>query len=188
MRMTEELRQDVFNFDLGNLTDSELIEKLPFPLEKASTSVRTLFKEVISTQNGEDVETVLTLLFLLEKEHEFTDLLHELILASWHYSYEEIIHSLQRRKDPMSVPVISAAMQQKYEALEASGTGTGQFINQCGHALRSIGNSEAIAVIRELSKTSEDPIIQTEMHYRIYKMFPDEFTSNQVPTRRWWDH
>ena len=38
-------------------------------MEKASTSVRTLFKEVISTQNGEDVETVLTLLLLLEKEY-----------------------------------------------------------------------------------------------------------------------
>ena len=58
------------------------------------------------------------------------------------------------------------AIQKKFKFLESYETGTRQFINQCGHALKSIGTDEAINVIKELAK-SEDPIIKDEMLYRI---------------------
>ena len=126
--------------------------------------------EVIAFKKGEDVAQALTLLWLLEENHEFTDLLHQLILESWHTRYEEIIHSLQERKDPSSVPVIREAIQKKYEYLESYGTGTAQFISQCGHALKSIGTPEALEVIKDLAEHSNDPLVKAAMRYRWEKI------------------
>jgi len=60
-------------------------------------------------------------------------------------------------------------MQQKFAFLEAYETGTRQFINQCGHALWSIGTEEAIQVIRDLSE-SRDAVLKDEMCYRLSRI------------------
>lgn len=168
--MTEALKQAIWEFEFQNITKDELVSRLPFSMEHASVEMRHIMEEIIQSQRGEDVEPGLTLLWLLEEKEEFTDLLHRLILEPWHTRYEEIIHELQARKDPASVPVIRRAMQQKYEYLESYGTGTEQFISQCGHALRSIGTEEAMETIRDLAENSPDPLIRTLMKYRLDKI------------------
>lgn len=168
--MTEQLRKDLSDFELQRISGGELRSRLPFPMENKSKELRKIMDEVIAFKKGEDVAQALTLLWLLEVDHEFTDLLHQLILESWHTRYEEIIHSLQERKDPSSVPVIREAIQKKYEYLESYGTGTAQFISQCGHALKSIGTPEALEVIKDLAEHSNDPLVKAAMRYRWEKI------------------
>ncbi len=168
--MTEQLRKDLSDFELQRISGGELRSRLPFPMENKSKELRKIMDEVIAFKKGEDVAQALTLLWLLEENHEFTDLLHQLILESWHTRYEEIIHSLQERKDPSSVPVIREAIQKKYEYLESYGTGTAQFISQCGHALKSIGTPEALEVIKDLAEHSNDPLVKAAMRYRWEKI------------------
>lgn len=165
--MTEALKQAILDFELRKITKDELVSRLPFSHENKSIEMRRIMEEIMDSQRGEDVEPGLTLLWLLEEQAEFTDLLHRLILEPWHTRYEEIIHELQARKDPASIPVIRNAIQQKYDYLESYGTGTPQFISQCGHALVSIGTPEAIETIRDLAENSEDPLIKTAMRYRM---------------------
>ena len=113
--MTENLRQAISDFDFQKITKEELLSRLPFSIEDKSRALRQMIHEIILSKNGSDVEYGLTLLWLLEENNEFTDLLHVLILEPWHSRYEDIIHSLQGRKDPTSVPIIKIAIQNKYE-------------------------------------------------------------------------
>ena len=168
--MTEELKQAILDFELRKITKDELVSRLPFSREHKSIEMRRIMDQIIRSKTAADVESGLTLLGLVEEHEEFTDLLHRLILEPWHTRYEDIIHDLQARKDPASIPVIRVAIQQKYDYLESYGTGTPQFISQCGHALASIGTAEAIETIRDLAENSEDPLIRTAMRYRLDKI------------------
>ncbi|MCP4135545.1 MAG: hypothetical protein GY754_31540 [bacterium] len=133
---------------------------------KNKQELESLFEVIISNKDSKCLEIALYLLWDLEEEQEFIYILHRLLLEKWHTRYEEIIHDLQNKANPISILYIKTAMQEKYEYLESYGTGTRQFINQCGHALWSIGTTESIDVIRELSN-SNDPILKDEMLYRI---------------------
>jgi len=187
--MTEELKQNILDFELRKISKEELLLKLPFSQENNSIELRNIITNIIDSKIGKDVEFGLTLLWLLEENNEFTDLLHKLILEPWHSRYEDIIHDLQERKDSSSVPVIKIAVQQKYEYLESYGTGTRQFISQCGHALKSIGTKEAIEVIKDLAENSDDELIKTVMKYRLEKTIGSEENTKQITAKkkRWWN-
>jgi HEAT repeat protein len=185
--MTDKLKQDILDFELQKITKDELLSRLPFSIENKSEELRRIINDVINSRIGSNVEYGLTLLWLLEDKNEYTDLLHSLIIEPWHSRYEDIIHSLQHRKDPTSVPIIKIAIQQKYDYLESYGTGTGQFISQCGHALKSIGTKEAIETIKDLADNSDDPIIKTEMKYRLNKIFSQDNVNKTEKVKRWWD-
>lgn len=133
-----------------------------------STNLNIYFQELILNKDVDGIEDGLPLLFELEND-EYIGILHQLILEQWHYRHEDIIHDIQKRKNPASIEFIKQAMQTNYAYLEAYGTGTRQFINQCGHALSSIGNSDVIDLIRELSK-SDNPVLKDEMLYRISRI------------------
>ncbi len=168
--MTEKLKQDILDFELQKITKEELISRLPFSIEKKSFEIRKIIEDIITNRKSDEVEYGLTLLWLLEDKNEFIDLIHILILEPWHTRYEDIIHDLQQRKEPSSVDVIKIAIQQKYDYLESYGTGTGQFISQCGHALRSIGTIEAIQTIKDLAENSTDEDVRIAMKYRLDKI------------------
>jgi hypothetical protein len=185
--MTDKLKQDILDFELQKITKDELLSRLPFSIENKSEELRRIINDIINSRIGSNVEYGLTLLWLLEENNEYTDLLHSLIIEPWHSRYEDIIHSLQYRKDPTSVPIIKIAIQQKYDYLESYGTGTGQFISQCGHALKSIGTKEAIETIKDLAENSDDPIIKVEMMYRLNKIISQDNVTKTEKIKRWWD-
>lgn len=185
--MTEKLKQDCLEFYLQKITKQELFSRVPFSLENKSEELRLIIKDIINSKIGSNVEYGLTLLWLIEEKHEFTDLLHSLILEPWHSQYEDIIHSLQERRDPTSVPIIKIAIQNKYDYLESYGTGTGQFISQCGYALTSIGTKEAIETIKDFAQNSNDPVIKAEMKYQLGRIFPSDSSTKTEKRKRWWD-
>ena len=183
--MTEELRQNIIDFQLGKLSKEVLLHRLQTDSETKLKELRDIIEEVIISKNSEDVELGISLLWLVEKNNEFIDLIHRLILEPWHTKYEDLIHDLQSRKDNSSVPIIKKAIQQKYDFLESYETGTGQFISQCGYALFSIGTNDAIKVITDLSN-SDNEMIKREMKYQLKRLekHPDTENTNQTP--RWW--
>ncbi|MEN2399912.1 hypothetical protein GKZ90_0009000 [Flavobacterium sp. MC2016-06] len=184
--MIEKLKQDFKNHQSNTFHKEEFIKKLPFPIESKHEIGRKIIKDIIAAKNSDDMEFCLFFLWVIEEDNDMLDLLHQILLEPWHRKYDDIIHNLQWREHPSSVPVIKIAIQQKYDFLEAYSTGTGQFINQCGHALKSIGTKEAIDTIKDLAENSEDPIIKIEMIYRLSKIFPTENTENEdLP--RWYD-
>jgi len=151
------------------ISKEEFVEGLPSNLKNNSNEFRNFLLEIIKSKNPEDLQNALTIMWLLRKEKEQNDILNELIIQNWHTRHEDIIHELQKQKNPKSIPYIKEAMQSKYDYLVSFGTGIRQFISQCGHALSSIGTKEAIKVIEDLSK-SNDPIMRDEMLYRLSKI------------------
>jgi 2-polyprenyl-6-methoxyphenol hydroxylase-like FAD-dependent oxidoreductase len=120
-------------------------------------------------KNNSDLEDALTIFWVIDSNDDVLDILNELLLQNWHTRHEEIIHSIQKISSPKSIRYIKEAMQINFQYLEDYGTGLRQFINQCGHALLSIGTKEAIELIYELSE-SKNQILKDEMLYRINKM------------------
>jgi hypothetical protein len=183
--MREELKQDIIDFNLGKLSKVVLLAKLPTDSGIRSKELRKIIEEAIATKNSEDVELGITLLWLVEEKNEFTDLVHKLILETWHTRYEDLIHDLQDRKEDSSVPIIKKAIQQKYDFLESYETGMGQFISQCGYALFSIGTHEAISAITDLSNSNNE-MIKREMHYQLKSLANHPDAENTEKTPRWW--
>ncbi len=183
--MTEELRQNIIDFQLGKLPRETLLSKLPKDNEAKSKEIRKIFENIIDSNNSDDVELGLSLLWLVEENNEFTDLIHRLIIEPWHTRYEDLIHDLQSRKENSSVPIIKKAIQQKFDFLESYETGTGQFISQCGYALFSIGTNDAIRTITELSN-SDNVMIKREMSYQLKRLEKHPDTEDTDKTPRWW--
>lgn len=185
--MIEKLRQDFAeHLKKSRRSKLEIVESLPFPIESKNEIGRKIIKDIIASKNSDDMEFCLLLLWVVDEDDDCIDLLHEILLEPWHRKYDDIIHNLQWRQHPSSVPTIKIAIQQKYPFLEAYSTGTGQFINQCGHALKSIGTEEAIEAIKDLAENSEDPIVKVEMIYRLSKIFPTDYPEDEeLP--RWYD-
>ncbi len=167
--MQEELKELILQYQRGEITNEVFISQLLLDKSQKTSFVRNLFKSIIVSKDGANVDYGLTVLGVLEENNEFIDIVHQLILEPWHGQYENIAHDLQSRMSELSIPFLKIAMQRKYDYLESYGTGTRQFINQCGHALWQIGTEEALNVIKDLSK-SNDPVVQDEMLYRISKI------------------
>lgn len=185
--MMEKLRQDFAEYSKRSKLDkNELLNLLPFPIESKYEVGRKIIKDIIASKNSDDMEFCLLLHWVVDEDDDCIDLLHEILLEPWHTKYDEIIHNLQWRQHPSSVPTIKIAMQQKFPFLESYCTGMGQFINQCGHALQSIGTEEAIKTIKDLAENSENPIIKIEMIYRLSKIFPENYSEDEE-FPRWYD-
>jgi hypothetical protein len=168
-KVKQEVKITIDKYWDQEITKAQFKEQIQNILGQTEEYYRLFINEIIDAKDAEDLEYGLEILFFFEENNNMIDLIHTIILEPWHREYEELIHSLQNRKSPSSIPIIKEAMQQKYPYLESYGTGTRQFINQSGHALASIGTPQAIDTIVALSK-STDPVIKDEMLYRISRL------------------
>lgn len=167
--MDSSLRRLIDKFQRREVSQGDFINDLPNGLKNNPDLFQEFLQEAINSRDSEELQKALTVLWILDKGNEQLDTLNQLLLEDWHTRYEDIIHDIQRQRNPKSIPFIKKAMQNKYYYLVSYGTGVRQFINQCGHALSSIGTKEAIDIIYELAK-SNDPILKDEMLYRISKI------------------
>ena len=167
--MQEEIKTLVRQYYRKELTKELFQQKVREKIGFQKTDFKQFFLQILQSKNAGDLEFGLVILYALEENNDMLDLLHQTLLEPWHREYEALAHELQRRKRPESIPFLKEAMQQKFPYPESYGTGTGQFINQCGHALWSIGTKEALDVIRELSQ-SDDPVLKDQMLYRLSRI------------------
>ncbi|MGC4102856.1 hypothetical protein [Ferruginibacter sp.] len=168
--MKDVIKSKITAYYNRQISAAELRASLSEYYPERNNLVRNTFAELLESKDSKEVYYALDLLWIFEeKKDEYIDLLHTLLLEPWHSQYENLAHNLQYRKNPLSIPYLKAAMQKKYDSLESYGTGTRQFINQCGHALWSINTKEAIDTIRELS-TAADPVLKDEMLYRLSRI------------------
>jgi len=175
--MNETIRILSTQFQLQEISKEEFIDRLPIDLKTNPLKLKELFLLTMDARNSEGLESALTVMWALGMEHEQVDLLNRLLLEPWHTRHEDIIHEIQRQKNPDSIPYIREAMQKRYGYLVEYGTGVRQFINQCGHALVSIGTREALEVVYDLS-SSQDPVLQDEMLYRISRIEGTRYDRN----------
>ena len=168
-KMDEEIKELVKLYTSGTIGKTQFVSDIKEEIGRGLDDFKNWFQLIIQRKDNKELEFGLTILYAFEKENNCIDIVHQLILEPWHDRYEQLAHDLQARKKVESIPYLKEAMQCKFDFLESYSTGTRQFINQCGHALGSIGTEEAISVIRELSH-SQDDILRDEMRYRLSKI------------------
>ena len=167
--MTKKIEGIIEKYWNSEIDKNEFVQQIQFGIGHRKEDVKNLFAQIIQNKNADDVEYGLAILYAVEEENEMIDIIHQLMVEPWHRAYEELAHDLQSRKRPESIPFLKQAIQSKYAYPASYGTGTRQLINQCGHALKSIGTIEALNVVRELTQ-SEDPIVRDEMLYRLSRI------------------
>lgn len=137
--------------------------------EITSENLRKLCERAILEKNSELVDCLVEMSSAFSYHNYILDCWNDLLIEDWHTKQEDIIHIIQGIADPCSLPFIEKAIQMKFPFLESYGTGTRQFMSQCGHALWTINTPEAIEIVRELSHSS-DPILKDEMLYRLSRI------------------
>lgn len=167
--MNVDLEKLIIKYRLREVSQDDFIKSLPKELFENSDYLKNVFLSIIEKKDSDRLQSALILLWTIGREKEQIDILNQLLLEDWHTKYEDIIHEIQKQKNPSSIPFIKKAIQSKYEYLSSYGTGVREFINQCGHALKNINTKDSINVIYDLSKSSNS-VLKDEMLYRISKI------------------
>jgi hypothetical protein len=89
-----------------------------------------------------------------------------------HLDHEEILRDLQDAATPYSIPFLRQAVLLKPRLEYLAYDDYGSYYKKCFWALRAIGTSEAIAVIREFT-TSGDAAAREQALYRLSKIEGD---------------
>lgn len=111
---------------------------------------------------------------------------HTLLLQSWHYRHEDILHGLQPLKTPESIGYVTSFLEDTPDYLVADEDDRHSMIaHQASWVLAALGTSEAYERLRYLASAKQlRPIVRTELQYRLYQLrqpMSTEFTLS-LPT------
>ena len=169
LEMISELLEIYRKYENDQLDEETYLQQIDSKIQAIPGRVFRFLDYIQAYESKEALEIFLDFFSMEEMLEDFIVYLNEFLPGNWHESHLELIRILQEKAHSSSPPFIEKAMQKRFAYLEAYGTGTRQFINQCGHALWDIKTQEAFNVIEKLSH-SDDPILKDEMLYRISKI------------------
>lgn len=144
---------------------SKFIAAIEQTIAKSGYDFEGFLQYILQEKSSKIMPYIITIGHWTTKQSSFLSFVHAAILATWNGRQEEMAHYLQGQKNPKSIPVLKKDILTQYPLLIDRGDDR-MLINQCGHALWSIGTKEAITVIRELAQ-STNPLIKKEMSYRL---------------------
>lgn len=99
------------------------------------------------------------------------DLLNELLVSPKHYLHQMIAMTLQQIKSPSTIPFVKMALDSNFDYLEYTCSDHEVIAKWFSWILFSINTKEAISLIEEYSKCSNEGI-RNEMRYRLRKVNP----------------
>lgn len=153
----------------GRPDKQALLARLELAEADVPQQVRAWLLDASARFDSELVEFALTLGFWFSMPTDIVDLVHRLVLETWHFRHEDMIRLLQEHRDPRSVAVLRDAIQLKSQLGYLDYDDYGAFYKKCLWALQSIGTSEAIDLIRLCSKSS-DPVLATQAAHRLTRI------------------
>ena len=115
-----------------------------------------LLKTSAEQLSASEIQALLGLAGDLIESKEAIGLLNHLLLLRNHQCHEDIAISLQRLRDPSSIPNLAAAIEQDFD-FYAWDEGKA-FVRKCMWALGKIGTDQAWSEIEQFSK-AQDPVI-----------------------------
>jgi hypothetical protein len=86
-----------------------------------------------------------------------------------HHLHESLIWTLQRLKEPSSVPFLRQAVGLKPQLAYLDYDDYGAYYKKCLWALQAIGTPEALRAIEDFAR-SPDPVLQVQALYRLTKI------------------
>ena len=95
--------------------------------------------------------------------------LNGLVNQANHQQHQVVVFEIQRLKDPSSIPFLRKALENGFEMYKYTCSDDDVIAKWFSWALYSIGNEEAIQVIKDFS-TSENALVANGMKYRLSKI------------------
>lgn len=156
------------SYYFGEISREEFIQQFGPEVNDISFIKKEVI-EAIKSKNKENIEGTIKLIWFHGKHEEFIDELNLLLVEPNHISHQVITKQLQDLANPKSIPFIKQVLESNFDYLEYTCSESESIAKWFSWALFSIGTKEAIALIKEYTK-SNDEGIRNEMIYRLKKV------------------
>ena len=162
-------KQLLVELDFGIISKEYFLKKFSVDIKKETEFVKTEIKSVIDSSNPEEIEMLISLIWLTGNSFSFLDELNELLVNPNHSSHQVIAKELQNIANPKTIPFIRKALETNFDYLEYTCSESDAIAKWFSHLLFSIGTDEAFELMKEYSN-SKDIGVAKEMKYRLTKV------------------
>ena len=167
--MTDIDRKLLLDINCGRLTIEQFYNQFQVDIRGSKDYVLKEIRNAIDKGDIDELDLVISLIWLSGIDNQFTDILNELLINKNHRSHQFITKSIQEIKSPSSIPYIRKILQSNFEYLTYTCSDSDAIAKWFSWALYSIGTKEAIELMKEYSN-SDDEGIKNEMAYRLTKV------------------
>jgi hypothetical protein len=167
--MTDLELQLLSELNYGIISKDVFLRRFPIDIKQNSEYIGKEVIDAIQKGDSDNLEMVLKLIWLLDGFPERTHLLNMLLVAPNHISHQRIARELQIVKDPSTVPYVRHALAKGFDYLEYTCSESNAIAKWFSWILFAIGTEEAIQVMKDYSKASDDGV-RGEMLYRLKKV------------------
>jgi len=167
--MTEKDKQLLIDLTYGKITYDQLLKKFSIDIKSDSEFVRKEMNVAIDSNDPDEIEMTLPLIWLSGDIYKYTDILNELLINPNHRKHQEIARGLQDYPSPTTVPFVRKALETNFDYLEYTCSESNAIATWFSWLLYSIGTTEAIDLIKEYSNSADEGI-RNEMLYRLKKV------------------
>ena len=109
--MNEADKQLLVELDFGIISKEYFLKKFSVDIKKETEFVKTEIKSVIDSSNPEEIEMLISLIWLTGNSFSFLDELNELLVNPNHSSHQVIAKELQNIANPKTIPFIRKALE-----------------------------------------------------------------------------
>jgi len=156
-------------FDYGIISADVFLKRFSVDIKKDFDFIRSELQTAIKRGEPDDIQMIISLIWLTGKSSEFLDLLNELLINPNHRNHQQIAKALQDIASPTTIPFVRKALESNFDYLEYTCSESGVIAKWFSWLLSSIGNKDAINLIEEFSSSSNEGI-RNEMLYRLRKL------------------
>jgi len=172
--MTDKDKLLLAEFESGVITEAVFLKDFSVDINNDEAFVRTAMLHAIATEDIDEIETTLNLVWLSDDTPQYVDILNGLLINPHHNQHQRIAKYLQDcAPDPATIPFVRKALESNFDYLEYTCSGSGTIAKWFSWLLSAIGTKEAIDLMEEYTH-SEDEGISNEMRYRLQGMKGEE--------------
>ena len=168
--MTDKQKEGLSEHYAGRISIDTLLDIFPVDLRSDESYIATEVRNAIQTNDPDEINQSIHLMWLSNNVIAFKDLLNELLVNPNHTQHQYIAKALQDDvKSPSSIPFIEKALATHFDYLAYTCSDSGVIAKWFSWLLYEIGTPEAIAIMQ---RHGDDPDegIGNEMKHRLAKV------------------
>jgi hypothetical protein len=163
----------------GIITGDVFIRNFSVDIKNNPDFVRNEVRAAIESEDPEELQMTISLIWLSGDIPRYVDLLNELLIDPRHTSHQLIAKTLQDvAPSATTVPFVRKALESDFDYLGYTCSESGVIAKWFSWLLYSIATKEAMDLMKEFSNSS-DQGIANEMFYRLRKA--ESNSSNRSP-------
>lgn len=137
--------------------------------ENEVAAIKDKIRKLIVSENWNDLDSAINLIWASQKQEQFLDLFNELLITPNHRQHQVITMKIQKIGSPTSIPFIQKALESGFDYLEYTASESAAIAKWFSWALFEIGTQEAIDLMKKHTKSADEGI-RNEMLYRLGKV------------------